>query len=437
MSIVTTWTIKFGGAIGSSTRTDITSRVLGMTINQPLNISAPSRHSAIITLENNNGDFTPDIGNSYSSVNWFAQAVFIDVDINSTYQYPVFDGIIESFELYDDGINSTVQLTVIDPLTFAGRSKIRSAFSAGFDYIETALYKSYLKVSLQDALPALDGTSYGFYSLELCNKPLPADPPKDTNVIVDLGLTENEVVADIVTSEVAPSAFCVFWPYQIRPLTSSYSIDLILIGPDMIRRNYYNTEYPQLDAHTFTFVEKTPGTSELPIKTLKVGYNVTELINEADVRTKETGTTSTAVNQTSIDAVGIRSVQYSGTILESDAQAQNRANMLASRFGEVRFVPNEISLSASQVDAVADSSAAQEWALLLDAGGGMWQQAYLEYTPTGASSQKTEHVVLAGRTLRVTPSDTILTLKLLPAVDYQTFVLDSNDRGVLNTNRLG
>jgi hypothetical protein len=164
---------------------------------------------------------------------------------------------------------------------------------------------------------------------------------------------------------------------------------------------------------------------------------VTELINEADVKTKETGNTSTAVNQTSIDAVGIRSVQYSGTILDSDAQAQNRANMLATRFGEVRFVPNEISLSASQVDAVADSSAAQEWALLLDAGGGMWQQAYLDYTPTGASSQKTEHVVLAGRTLRVTPSDTILTLKLLPAVDYQTFVLDSNDLGVLDQNRLG
>lgn len=405
---------------------------MGMNINQPINISAPSRHTATITLDNSDGAFTPNIGGTYSAVNWFAQGVFIKADVNGTYEYPVFHGIIEGFDLLDDGRNSTVTLTVVDPLTFAGRSKVRTPFSSGPAETSQALLFSYIRVSEQGALPALGGKTYGFFQLILDQKPAPADPPFDRNVILNMGFSTSDVVADVISSELAPSAFCVFWPYQIRtPSFTSYSVDTISLGSDLVRRNYYSAQFPQLDAHTFTFTEKTPGTGELPIRSLNVGYNITELINQADVTTKVTGNTSTVTNQDSIDAVGIRSVQYSGTLLFNDDYANARAEELAYRFSETRFVPGRLQLSAKQVDALCDASAAQEWALLLDAGGGLWQQAFINYTPTGGVSQKTEHSMLAGRTISVTPTDTVLTLTLLPAVDYQMFVLDDSGLGVL------
>jgi hypothetical protein len=409
-----------------------------MSINQPLNVSKPSRHSAVITLRNDDGALTPNIGGTYSSINWFAQGIFIKADVNSTYEYPVFEGIIERFELFDDGHNSTVNITVIDPLTFAGRSTVRQAFTSGPSNTSQALLLAYTRISLQNALPALGGTSYGFYQLSLDQKPAPADPAFDRNVILNMGYSTSNVVADVVSSELSPSAFCLFWSYQFRnPSTTSYTIDFIDIGPDMVRRNYYSAQYPQLDAHTFTFTEKTPGTAELPIRSLDVGFNITELINEADVTTKVTTNTSTSTNQTSIDEVGIRSVQYSSTLLYDDDYAQDRADELANRFSATRFVPNRLQLSAKQVNAVCDSSAAEEWALLLDAGGGLWQLAEVNYTPTGSASQQTELSMLVGRTINVTPSDTVLTLELLPAADYQSFVLDSSTIGVLDQNRLG
>jgi len=45
--------------------------------------------------------------------------------------------------------------------------------------------------------------------------------------------------------------------------------------------------------------------------------------------------------------------------------------------------------------------------------------------------------VISGRTIKATPGNTTITLDLLPAQDYQSFVLDSSTLGVLDTNRLG
>ena len=60
----------------------------------------------------------------------------------------------------------------------------------------------------------------------------------------------------------------------------------------------------------------------------------------------------------------------------------------------------------------------------------MWHPVQITYTPTGGS-QTTADCVISGRTINATPKQTTIILDLLPAVDYQSFRLDSPIIGVL------
>ena len=106
-----------------TSETDFTSRLQGMKIMQPIQLSRASQHQAVVTLENYDGALTPGAGGTYSNTDWFSQAVVIDFsdDAGSTYN-TMFAGVITDFKLRDNGVFSTVELIVHDWLMFLGRA---------------------------------------------------------------------------------------------------------------------------------------------------------------------------------------------------------------------------------------------------------------------------------------------------------------------------
>ena len=112
------------------------------------------------------------------------------------------------------------------------------------------------------------------------------------------------------------------------------------------------------------------------------------------------------------------------------------ADNIVQRFSNVHFQARRISVESSTLAAV-NSGSKEELAQLLDVRYGLWQTATIEYTPTGAATPTIDNCVIAGRQIKATPGRTTIALELLPAVDYQSFTLDSDVLGVLDQNRLG
>ena len=123
MAITTTWTVGIGSY--PSSPNDFTSRVMSMNIRQSVDVNVIGRGQATITLLNKDGALTPGGGGTYSTTNWFQNAVFISVSTTtgagvSTDQ--VFHGVIVDFDLQDDGVFSTVTITALDGLTIAAKT---------------------------------------------------------------------------------------------------------------------------------------------------------------------------------------------------------------------------------------------------------------------------------------------------------------------------
>ena len=102
MSIDTSWTIKIGTV---ASPTDFTSRVMGLQIDQNVDVNVIGRGVARITLLNRDGALTPGGGGTYGTTDWFAQGVFISTTITSTSTVTkqVFHGVVTDFDLQDDG----------------------------------------------------------------------------------------------------------------------------------------------------------------------------------------------------------------------------------------------------------------------------------------------------------------------------------------------
>ena len=107
---------------------------------------------------------------------------------------------------------------------------------------------------------------------------------------------------------------------------------------------------------------------------------------------------------------------------------------MTERFANYRFTALRASTKQSQ-NTTANAEA--EFGYLCDIRYGMWAPCSVKYTPTGAAAQVTDVTVITRRRLRGTPSDVTLELELLPAIDYQSLVLDSDMLGTLDYNRLG
>jgi len=421
MAINTSWSVKIGTVASPTSFTD---RVLSINIRQSVDVNVIGRGQATITLLNKDGALTPGGGGTYSSTDWFAQGLFIAALTDtggSVSTDEVFHGVIVDFDLQDDGVFSTVTITALDGLTVAAKT-------VGSTITGTNGYSTYYGLLVD---------RYGIVFPRL------GSSNAEGVVTSEYGFTQPTVgisggtptifpstYADALQTYLIPSVNDVTWATTIgasgSPSITSYGI--ISLGSTTTRES----------GSQLIFEFDPPATlsgSKLPFDDdgFSQAFNNDTLINQTQIKGSSTGlTTQTSTNSTNT-SYGNRTVQYTATLNLADSEALEVGTRLTNRYSTVRFNPVSLRTSAKLVYSRADNSAQFNWRRMLGIRFGLWQQVKITWTGSGAASQ-TVKCILKGRTINVTPSDTIVTLDLLNWYDNHGFILNEDE---LDYGRLG
>lgn len=439
MTISTSLTIEVGNA---GALYDFTNRVRGLRVQQDCDIGTFGSGQAFIELDNNDGALTPTPGGStYQQLNWFSFGVFISGTVTSgtgSSGFELFHGIVNDFELVDNGVNSIVLLGAVDAFSIGGRNRVTAVdiegttniFITEEDAIE-AVYNGYTTGGVtyieQVKFPYLGGLTYP-------NVNIYSTGSVASNVAIILENINDAAAADVVNNGIMATAPSVGYPTTIELNAASAQIRGYIVNRDLTK-DAYSGGTDLTEQRTFYFNE-TPTGAELPIAYMRRGYTIGDLINSAQIASTVTGVTAQeSTNEDSIQQFGVRNTSFQ-SFSTTDARALETATLLTTRFSEIRFEPNEMSVRASQLADLPDALE-DVWENLLDVRTGQWNPVVIEYTPTGASTPIVSNCVIRSRIVEATPADVTLTMQLVPAADYQSFVLDSDVLGVLDQNRLG
>lgn len=449
MAITTTWSIKLRQY---SHTIDVTSRTLGANVTQIVEVGTAGTGEATIQLDNNDGAFTPFNGGTYSDLNAYGYALIIDCTVNdglTNYERNVYGGVVSDFKLNDDGINSTVTISAVDGLTLAGRSEV------GYVNLDTDLYFSNF---MREAITLLlDGYIVGGNVLlkevpvpflgagDIDTRNLDRDVTAQQSVFEWYGYQEY-TIADVLNSSFLPAAPAVMFPGSIDFETVS--------GKETARYRFMHHDTSLTPNNTyrkdFVFAQNPTGT-ELPFKNLDRGYNMDAVVNTAQITRNNpkqfaaTGTppdteTRSFASADSVAQFGVRAVEYGTVAIRWDVATENFGNLepgaqqvaerWANRYDTPRFLSKQLTITAKQVDALAATTAAQQWADYLDCETGLWNTAQVIYSPTGGS-ERTDNVVVASRQINITPADTVVNVFLLPMQDNMSFTLGDTMLGKL------
>lgn len=422
MPINTSWRVRIGPVATSPTL--FTDRVMGMSINQQVDVNEIGRGICTLTLLNKDGALTPGGGGTYSSTDWFAQGVYVQSVTNiggaDTFT-TVFEGVIVDFDLTDDGVYSTVTITALDGLTVAAKTVGSTIGVGGYNY-----------KGLYDSL--VDATGIVFPRLGASTAAAAPNYEWSANLY---GLSNSPgstisptTYADALQTYLIPSANDVTWATSITYVSFSLATlyGIRSLGPETTRS--------EANRWTFTFDPSNSITgTDLPfsVRDFQQAFNNDTLINQAQVRGVATGLTTQTSTNASNTSYGNRTVQFLSTLNETDTQAQTVATRLTNRYSTSRFTPVSLRVTASMVKARCANAAQTTWEALLGISSGIWQRTKITWSGSGASSQ-TAYCVIKGRRIDVTPQDTVVTLTLGNWADNHSFILDTDQ---LDVDRLG
>lgn len=419
------WQVKIGGV---ASPTDFSDRCQGLQVVQHARFMRHRSGRAQITLQNFDGALTPGGTGTYGSTDWFEQGVFISA---GTAQ--VFHGLVDDFIVNDNGVYSTVTVMASDWFSVFGRATqnydVNPGQSVWYENVQAAIWEFTSDSSRQ--LPAL-GQTYGTTVYNPFTSTF--DPDLATSTL-DWGNDYTQVeagrpLADILRPGYLAAVPSAMWATTIEADSGNAVYHMGLIGDQLTRTDS--------GARTYQFRE-TPTGGQLPINLLTSGFNNDNMVNHirATIQNTSGGSTNTATinkaNQTAIDKYGKRSLTNDGAGFKYTAFNRTMSDTLdnlVARMSEITYVPEQVTVRASSTPTVSVFND------LLDVTDGFWQVCDIEYTPTGAATTTTGSVIV-GRTINATPRDTTIVLDLLPAVNYQSFTLNSTVLGVLNQNRLG
>ena len=418
MAITTAFTITIGN-LGASY--DITSQVMSFNVNTQVSLAEIGTSKGSMLIKNFTGSFTPGGGGTYGSVDWFNQAVFINGTTTVggvPTSFKLFHGIVDQFALDDNGINSYVTISFIDALTAGGRSATVNTTGASGN-ASTKIEEFYENSGLSSPaqMPTLGGTNTGY---SVTTKLLTSDFTVLCST-ANIGNSLNSSISLIIT----PVGPAMMIPTTITLTNPDFGYELI---DYTMTRNAANRT-------TFLFKDKTITGTQLPIGDLVTGYDEDQLTNYVTL-TDPTGiSTVTSFNATSTTKYGQRFRSYTQAGSNGVADQTSTVNSWINRFGEITFAPQELTLSSKMVQSAAADAAEPFWNKILDIESVMWQPVQLTYTPTGCA-QQTKMSVIASRRISATPSDCQVTLGLLPAYQYQSFILDDTYLGILDSSRI-
>ena len=421
MAITTAFTITIGN-LGASY--DITSEVMSFNVNTQVALAEIGTSKGSMLIKNFTGSFTPGGGGTYGNVDWFNQAVLINGTTTVggvPTSFKLFHGIVDQFALDDNGINSYVTISFIDALTAGGRSA--TVGTAGVSGLASAEIEEVYENSnsTQPAqMPTLGGTNTGY---AVTTKLLTDDFYVYSNTL-DIGNSLNSSIQLIIT----PVGPAMIIPTTITLTSPVFGYELI---DYTMTRNAANRT-------TFLFKDKTISGTQLPIGDLVTGYDEDQLTNYVTTTNAAGTITVTNFNATSTTKYGQRFRSYTQagfTPLDSPFSQQRTNDSWINRFGEITFAPEELSFSSKMVQSAAADAAEPFWNKILDIESVMWQPVQLTYTPTGCA-QQTKMSVIQSRRISATPSDCQVTLGLLPAYQYQSFILNDTYLGILDSSRI-
>ena len=116
----------------NKTYVEITDSVIGASFERSAYPGEMGTSSAVITLLNNDGKFTPEGSGTFSNYDWFAGLVKIEWVISGTGLDPLletvqmFTGVVTNFDIEETTVQqSTVTLQCADLLTVAARGSVR------------------------------------------------------------------------------------------------------------------------------------------------------------------------------------------------------------------------------------------------------------------------------------------------------------------------
>lgn len=417
MAINTSWRIEIGTF---TSVVDFTSRTLGVSIDQKVDVNVVGRGTATITLLNKDGALTPGGGGTYTNTDWFANLVRITALTNTggaNDENIVFCGLVDNFDLNDDGVFSTVTITAVDALAIAGRTT-----NVTIDGTTDTYPVRLASVDIKTNLPLI-GASTAVFSIVY------EGPAAFVGSASTITAT---TYADAWQTNLVPSVNDVFWGTTISFITVGPITQAFYVGRSL---GAYSTR-SVANRHTFEFdPQGSVSGSKLPFDDAGFvqAFNNADLITSAQIQGTYAGATTTTVNAPTFSKYGARTVGYTQTMALDAAAVSELAYRLTNRYSTSRFSPQQLQVSASQVRRFAANAAHSKWRNLLDIESGIWQQVKVTWQGSGAASQ-TAYCVVKGRKIDITPSDTVVTLTLGNWQDNHGFILNED---VLDTGRLG
>jgi hypothetical protein len=428
-------------AYDGTTTYDFTDRLQGFDVKQKCGPAMLGRGSAVFTLKNYDGALTPNGSGTYAGLQWPEFVLKLEVT-GSTRVSNVFVGFMADFQLQDNGNYSTVTLTALDPYAIIGRSIVEEGFvspsGSGFrspaETIEYLINNGAKPKSVNGVkMPKIGQTDA---EAQINDRSLTAATVFYTNAQAQGKIEER------IANGILPATMGVMWPtgYSISAGTVYWEAECVGEGLSA-------------DTLDFTLTESPTGAAlELTLEQLESGHNVPEITNAVNITVQQASIGVAYANyetrdDTSAGKYGERAASWpnhfeartEGTTGSSPfpvvIDLQPYVDGIVNRFSDYRFQSRRARTKQSMVGSTSQNE--QAWAYMLDVRYGQWAPVTTIYTPTGASTPNTDIGVIAGRRIQGTPSDVVLTVDLLPAQDYQSFVLDSDTLGVLDTNRLG
>lgn len=419
MSINTSWKVEIGLL---ASKTDFTSRVLSMSIDQSVDVNVVGRGQCTITLLNKDGALTPGGGGTYTSADWFAMGVFVTALTNiggADTETAVFHGVVTDFDLADNGVFSTVTITALDGLSVAGRTgNVAAPLAISTDY---SLFLTY-------AVGGLVAYPLKYPKLGKTLVTVAARATNNQNPTCYLPLETWATYADFLQTAVVPSVNDIVFSTIIVESGADCRYELQYCPVTMTPDNAYRNDF-EFDQPASLSGSKMP----FNIDGFTQSFNNDDLVTQVNIKGSFPGATISTVNASNIATYGNRTQSYTATLVNDQTASDAMANNLINRYSNVKFVPASLGISAKQVKAYANDAAHSKWYKLLGIETGLWQKCKITWTGSGAVSQ-TKDSIIKGRSINVTPDNTYVSLRLADWVNNHSFILDTD---LLDQDRLG
>lgn len=428
MAFALTWKIEFGDVLSTS---NITSFVEDISIDSSAEIGKCGRSTCSITINNVGGQFTPEGTGTYSSTDWFAQALIVTCDTPLTSQL-AFVGMIDSFVInHTNRLESSVTITALDILTFASTSPV---FTPSFTSSSTNI-TDWLDSVFYD----LGTPGYRFIRLPaMGTQPSYVDAVAITSTTNRTSIDTNKLVTtsrvgDWLNTQIFPSGPATAFVTGYGTSFGVWFWLVYVVDRELNRTSAY--------AQTFVFVDGSSAltSGQMPFRSIEVGFQNDELINTSEINDNGglIGTSTSDFN--SIFKYGFNAYSATQTAPANQADLDYASQFWGNRYGSVRYRAEGLALTFSQVRALSvdNGNANTAFAQLCSQAQSLWNRATVTYRAPGMSSSKTEQLVITRRRIMASPSDTRIELEFVSGVDNQSFELNSSTYGILDTNRLG